>query len=93
MGHCKGHSARWTRDYTGESGKTDKIITTTMGASVDLENEGLRRLLVNACYWALGLADQIPPRNEVTYVGQYKPTYFGGNRFVKGVKPADLELK
>jgi type 1 glutamine amidotransferase len=83
----------WTREYTGETGKTDKIITTTMGASVDLQNEGLRRLLVNACYWALDLANQIPPRSNVDYVGDYKPTYFGGNRFVKGVKPADLELK
>ncbi len=84
----------WLRNYTGETGKTDKIITTTMGASVDLENEGLRRLLVNACYWALGLDDQIPARGcNVEVVGNYKPTYFGGNRFIKGVKPDDLELK
>ena len=44
----------WLRDYTGESGKTSKVFTTTMGAAVDLENEGLRRLLVNAAYWAVG---------------------------------------
>lgn len=84
----------WLRNYTGETGKTDKIITTTMGASVDLENEGLRRLVVNACYWALGLDDQIPAGGcNVEVVGSYKPTYFGGNRFIKGVKPDDLELK
>jgi hypothetical protein len=45
----------WLRDYQGEGGKTSKICTTTMGAAVDLENEGLRRLLVNAAYWAAGL--------------------------------------
>jgi hypothetical protein len=83
----------WLRDYKGETGKTSKVITTTMGASVDLSNEGLRRLLVNACYWALGLEDKIPAKNNVDVVGDYKPTYFGFGKFVKGVKPADLELK
>ena len=33
----------WTREYKGESGKVSKVICTTMGASVDLESEGLRR--------------------------------------------------
>ncbi len=31
----------WLRDYTGEKGKTSKVFTTTMGAAVDLESEGL----------------------------------------------------
>ena len=35
-----------------------------MGAAVDLENEGLRRLLVNACYWAIGLEDKIPAKSQ-----------------------------
>ncbi len=83
----------WTRDYRGEQGKVSKIFTTTMGASVDLENEGLRRLLVNACYWAVGLEDQIPARANVDYVGEYKPLWFGYGKFKPGVKPADLELK
>ena len=30
-------------------------FNTTMGASVDLESEGLRRLLVNGCYWCMGM--------------------------------------
>ena len=55
----------WVRDYTGEKGKTAKVITTTMGAAVDLQSEGLRRVLVNACNWALGLADRIPAKNNV----------------------------
>ncbi|MBI5384602.1 MAG: ThuA domain-containing protein [Verrucomicrobia bacterium] len=83
----------WTREYTGEKGKTSKIVTTTMGAAVDLESEGLRRLLVNACYWTLGLGDKIPAKANVDYVGEYKPLYFGFGKHTKGVKPADLELK
>ena len=81
----------WTRNWTGESGKTSKIITTTMGAATDLENEGLRRLLVNSVYWALGL--EVPAKADVAVVGDYKPTFYGFNGGKKGVKPSDLELK
>jgi hypothetical protein len=83
----------WVRNYTGESGKTNKIICTTMGASTDLESEGLRRLLVNACYWGLGMDKSIPSKSNVEYVGEYKPTFFGFGKFTKNVKPADHELK
>ena len=83
----------WIRDYKGETGKTSRIICSTIGASVDLQSEGLRRLLVNACYWGLGLEERIPARNNVDYVGEYKPTFFGFNKFTKGVTPADHELK
>jgi hypothetical protein len=80
----------WVRNHQGETGKTSKIFTTTMGAAVDLESEGLRRLLVNACYWATGLP--VPARANVDYVGEYKPTWFGFGKFTKGIKPADLQL-
>jgi hypothetical protein len=83
----------WLRDYTGEKGKTSKICTTTMGAAVDLENKGLRRLLVNACYWATGLEEQTPAEANVDYVGEYRPGWFGFGKFKKGMKPADWELK
>ncbi len=83
----------WTRTYTGPGGKTSRIFTTTMGAAVDLQNEGLRRLLVNACFWAVGLESKIPPRADVDYVGDYKPLWFGFGKFQPGVRPQDLELK
>ena len=83
----------WTRLHKNESGKTNKICCTTMGAAVDLQSEGLRRVLINACYWALGLEKKIPAKSNVEYVGEYKPTYFGFGKFTKGLKPADLELK
>jgi len=81
----------WLRDYIGSKGNSSKIVVTTMGAAVDLENEGLRRLLVNACYWAVGLENRIPSKADVEYVGQYKPLWFGFGKYKKGVKPSDLE--
>jgi hypothetical protein len=83
----------WVRHYTAEGGKASKIFTTTMGAAVDLENEGLRRLIVNSCYWAVGLEKQIPTRANVEYVGDYKPLWFGFGKFKPGVKPEDLALR
>ncbi|HLW67199.1 MAG TPA: ThuA domain-containing protein [Gemmataceae bacterium] len=83
----------WTKTYKGEKGNTSKVFTTTMGASQDLQSEGLRRLLVNACYWTLGMDDKIAEKSKVDIVGEYKPSSFRGNGYTKGVKPADLAWK
>jgi len=65
----------WVKSYTGAQGKTARVFTTTMGASQDLLNESLRRLIVNACYWALGL--DVPAKANVDLVGDYHPHPFG----------------
>jgi hypothetical protein len=83
----------WTRTYTGEAGKFSRIICSTIGAAVDLKSEALRRLFVNACYWGVGLENEIPAKSDVAYVGAYEPTYFGFGKHIKGVHPTDLELK
>ena len=85
--------AAWTKTYTGESGKTARIFTTTMGHAHDFKNEGFRRLLVNACYWALGMEDQIPSKSKVDFVGDYNPNIIGKGRHKKGLKPSDFKLK
>ena len=82
----------WTKSYVGESGKASKIVCTTMGASVDLESAGLRRLIVNAAYWCTGLEKKISPSSSVDYVGKYKPSFFGFGKFKRGVKPSDHAL-
>ena len=64
-----------------------------MGAAVDLENEGLRRLLVNAAYYAVGLGQKTPDRASVDYIGEYKPGWFGFGKFKPGLRPEDLALK
>jgi hypothetical protein len=83
----------WLKDYKLNSGRQGRAVVTTMGAAVDLQNEGLRRLLVNACYWLNGLEKQIPAKADVNYVGDYRPTWFGFGKFVKGVKPDDLRVR
>ncbi len=81
----------WTRTFTGTAGKPARVFTTTMGSSTDLATEGTRRMVVNACYWALGMEDKIPEKSNVELVGEYKPLPFRGDGFKKGVKPEDLK--
>lgn len=76
----------WTKTY-----RQARIFTTTLGSAEDLENEPLRRLLVNACYWALRMEDRIMADSNVALVGDYHPSHFGFGTFVKGRKPADLK--
>lgn len=83
----------WTKSYVAESGEEGLAFCTTMGASTDLQSEGLRRLVVNASYWAVGMEDDIPARANVEYVDDYNPTDFGFGSFQKGLRPSDFELK
>lgn len=83
----------WVKSYTGESGKKARIFTTTMGAATDLIAEGTRRMIVNAVFWCLGMEDKIADKTAVDLVGEFKPTPFGFNRFVKGVRPESHLLK
>ncbi|MBA3935878.1 MAG: ThuA domain-containing protein [Planctomycetes bacterium] len=76
----------WTRTYTGPSGRPSRVFTTTMGGGMagrpDWDCEALRRLLVNAVYWGVGLEDAIPAKAEVAPVG--------ANGFKRGVRPQDV---
>lgn len=81
----------WTRDHKNEAGTVNKILCTTMGSATDLQNEGMRRLLVNGVYWGLGM--EVPTKANVELVGEYKPTMYGFGTYKKGVKPADHALK
>ncbi len=82
----------WVKNYTGDAGKTSRVFCTTMGASIDLLSEDLRRLLVNGCYWGMGMEDQIPDKSNVDIVGEFEPTLFGFGTFKKGVRPSDFKL-
>ncbi len=83
----------WTKSYTGKSGKTARVFTTTMGAAQDFSSIGLRRLLVNACYWCLGMEKSINANSNVNLVGKYDPHPFRNNGFQPGIKPSDHALK
>ena len=81
----------WVRDYPWPGGKTSRALTSTIGAAVDFNSEDLRRLMVNASYWLTGL--EVPEKASATPVSEYKPSYFGFGKFIKNVKPADLDLR
>jgi type 1 glutamine amidotransferase len=83
----------WTKTYQTPGGKTGKVFATTMGSSTDLVSEGLRRLLVNAAYWCVGMEKQIPEKTNVSLVGKYKPRAYGFGSFAKGMKPSDFAME
>jgi hypothetical protein len=80
----------WTRVHKNESGTTNRVLTTTMGSATDLDNAGLRRLVVNGVYWGLGL--DVPGKADVAYVDEYVPSFYGFDGFRKGLRASDFEL-
>jgi Trehalose utilisation len=82
----------WTNSYRAPNGKTARVFVSTMGAADDLENEQLRRLLVNATYWAVGLEKEIPAQANVELVGDYHPHSYLSETYTKGVRPSTLAL-
>lgn len=50
----------WKRQIAAKG----RVFTSTIGGAMaggsDIVNEAMRRMLVNACYWTLGLEDAIP---------------------------------
>jgi hypothetical protein len=80
----------WTRDHRNDAGTTNRILTTTMGAATDFEDEGMRRLIVNGAYWLLGL--DVPARADVTFVDEYRPSFYGFDGFRKGLRPSDFAI-
>lgn len=83
----------WVRERDAREGAGGRVLCSTIGAATDLESEDLRRLFVNAVYWAAGLEDAIPARADVTYVDPYAPSTFGFGGFRRGVRPQDLARK
>ena len=63
----------WFKTYTAPSGKEGRSFSTTAGASLDWQNEDLRRLMVNAIYSLTGHEKDIPEKSNVNFVGEYKP--------------------
>ncbi|WP_339923141.1 ThuA domain-containing protein [uncultured Cyclobacterium sp.] len=81
----------WTKSYQIEGGKKGKVFASTLGASIDLQSEDLRRLIVNASYWGLNMENKIPEKANVDIVGDYAPTMFGFDNFRRGMKVTDFE--
>lgn len=80
----------WVRENKGPQGKTNRIVTTTMGSASDFRDEDLRRLAVNGVYWGLGL--EVPASADVDLVDPWEPSAYGFNGHRQGLKVADLGL-
>lgn len=77
----------WTRSHNG-----GRVFVTTMGSADDLPSEGVRRMLVNAAFWCLGMEGAVQPDLDVSIVGDFRPTPFGFRKFIPGKRPADYDL-
>jgi len=83
--HKKGsvrQACAWTREFKHENGNVSKIFTTTMGSSEDLNDENLRRLVINSLYYGLDL--EVPEKANVDFVSKYIPTFYGTKDFPEG---------
>lgn len=79
--------SEWTRTYRSATGKSGRVFTSLYGTPEDILNDGYRRLLVNGCFWALGLEDKIVPDANIDFVGPFKPNTFNGGGYARGIKP------
>ena len=79
--------SEWTRTYKSAAGKEGRVFTSLYGTSEDITNEGYRRMLVNACLWAVGLEEAIKPDLDVSFVGPFKPNTYGNQTHAVGIKP------
>ncbi len=79
--------SEWTRTYKAPSGVNGRVFTSLYGTPEDLLNDGYRRLLVNACFWAIGMEDSIKPDANIAFVGPFKPNTYGNGSFARGIKP------
>jgi hypothetical protein len=65
----------WTKSYQIPNGKKGKAFTSTIGASSDLLNEGVRRLLINSVFWTMEMP--VPEKANVHLIGDYNPSAYG----------------
>ena len=81
----------WTKPYQIEGGKPGMTFASTMGSSMGFQSEDLRRLVINASFYLLGMEQVITPDLNMEIVGSYAPTMFGFDTFRKGMKVADFK--
>jgi hypothetical protein len=77
----------WFKTWTTSEGKKARVFNTTMGSARDLQSAGLRRLIINAAYWGMGLEEKITPDRSVEIPGVYEPLPSGFNYEKLGVSP------
>jgi hypothetical protein len=77
----------WFKHWQTSDGSKARVFHSTMGSAHDLQSAGLRRLIINAVYWGLGMESAITPKLSVNIVGTYQPHESGFNYQELGVVP------
>lgn len=80
----------WTKTWTGNKGKTARVFHLTMGSARDFQNEGLRRLTLNAALWCVGREKTITADLNCDVVGRYEPRPSGFRYHELGVRPRKI---
>jgi outer membrane protein assembly factor BamB len=82
----------WVKPWQTSHGTIARVFHCTMGSATDFKNQGLRRLVVNAAYWCVGLEASISATRSVDVVGSYEPLESGFNYEELGVKPRPVNF-
>lgn len=77
----------WFKNWRTSGGQDARVFQTTMGSAADMENPGLRRMIINAAYWGMGMEAAITPDRRVDIVGGYHPLETGFDYKAIGVVP------
>ena len=77
----------WIKTWQTSEGKSARVFHSTMGSGTDLESAGLRRMIINAAYWGMGMESAITAKSSVDIIGDYKPLESGFNYKELGVVP------
>ena len=81
----------WLREYTAPNGESKgQAFCTTMGASNDFENEGFRRLVINAAVHLTG--EKVSGTADVSYIDPFETTFFGFNKGGDYYKQRNLQV-
>lgn len=64
----------WSQNFQLEGGELGRSVTSTIGSSTDLLDEEVRRLLVNSCFYLLGM--EVPEKAQVDLIGEYTPSAY-----------------
>lgn len=77
----------WFKNWMTSEGKIARVFHTTMGSGTDLQCADLRRMIINAAYWGMGMESVITPTSSVDIVCDYKPLETGFDYKELGVVP------
>ncbi len=77
----------WFKTWQTSQGKIARVFQSTMGSAHDFQSAGLRRLIINAAYWGMGMESAISASRSVEIVGTYQPLDSGFNYKELGVVP------